>query len=56
MIEEFVDRRELARVLKVHVNTVDGWRKTPGFPQEKWGPRTVRFQPTRVLEFLRENA
>lgn len=52
--EPFMTREELARELRVHVNTLDGYRREPGFPEERWGPRTIRFQMTPVLQWLRQ--
>lgn len=52
--EPFIDREELAGLLGVHVNTLDSWRHEPGFPEERWGPRTVRFQHSAVLAWLRD--
>lgn len=51
--EPFLTREELAQELRVHVNTLDFWRKQAGFPEERWGPRTVRFQLGPVLTWLR---
>lgn len=51
--EPFLTREELARELRVHINTLDYWRKQPGFPEEHWGPRTIRFQLGPVLTWLR---
>lgn len=52
--EPFLTREELAAELKVHLNTVARWAKQPGFPEEAWGPRTLRYQMTPVLRWLRE--
>lgn len=52
--EPFLTREELARELRVHVNTLDAYRREPNFPEERWGPRTVRFQLGPVLGWLRE--
>lgn len=52
--EPFLTRDELAHELRVHINTVDRLRREPGFPEEHWGPRTIRFQLGPVLRWLRE--
>jgi hypothetical protein len=52
--EPFLTREELARELRVHVNSLDKLRREPDFPQERWGPRTIRFQLTPVLKWLRD--
>lgn len=52
--EPFLTREELAHELRVHVNTLDAWRREAGFPQERWGPRTVRFQLGPVVAWLRD--
>lgn len=52
--EPFLTREELAHELRVHVNTLDAWRKETGFPQERWGPRTPRFQLSTVVAWLRD--
>lgn len=51
--EPFLTREELAAELKVHLNTVARWAKQPGFPEEAWGPRTLRYQLGPVLTWLR---
>lgn len=52
--EPFLSREELAHELTVHVNTVARWAKQPGFPEERWGPRTIRYQLGPVLRWLRD--
>jgi predicted DNA-binding transcriptional regulator AlpA len=52
--EPFLTRQQLAERLGVHACTVDEWRKEPGFPEERWGPRTIRFQEGRVVAWLRD--
>jgi predicted DNA-binding transcriptional regulator AlpA len=52
--ERFLTREELAAELRVHVHTLDRLRREPNFPEEHWGPRTIRFQLGPVLAWLRE--
>jgi phage terminase Nu1 subunit (DNA packaging protein) len=51
--EPYVTRQELAAFLKVHVHTVDQYRKE-GCPHDRWGQRTIRFRKSLVLAWLRE--
>ena len=51
--EEFLTRAELAAELKVHVTTIDRWRRE-GMPSERWGKRPRRFLRSRAVAWLRE--
>jgi phage terminase Nu1 subunit (DNA packaging protein) len=50
--ERYVDRRELARIMGVHVNTVDRLVKA-GMPSETWGVRARRFRPSIAIAWAR---
>lgn len=50
--EDYVSRRELARMMGVGVRTVDRFR-AEGMPCESWGLRAVRFQPSRAMAWAR---
>lgn len=52
--EDYLDRADLARALRLSVDTVDRLRKEPGFPEETWGLRTPRFLLSKVEAWLRE--
>lgn len=51
-IEQYVTRAELARIIGVHVNTIDRLVKE-GMPSETWGMRARRFLPSQALAWLR---
>lgn len=50
--EPYLDRREIAEVLGVHVNTVDRM-VAAGMPSETWGRRVRRFRASEVIEWAR---
>lgn len=50
--EPFVDRKQLAERFNVGIATVDRW-VARGCPSETWGMRARRFQPSKVLAWLR---
>lgn len=50
--ERYVTRREMARIMGVHVNTVDRLVKE-GMPSETWGMRSRRFRPSIALAWAR---
>lgn len=50
--ERYVDRRELARLMGVHPNTVDRLVKA-GMPSETWGVRARRFRPSIAIAWAR---
>ena len=49
----YVDRRELAKILKVSTSTVDRMVGA-GMPSETWGRRTRRFDPRAAVKWARE--
>lgn len=51
--ERYVDRAELARIMGVHVATVDRM-VAQGMPSETWGRRTRRFRPSIAIAWARE--
>lgn len=51
--ERYVTRAELARLMGIHVHTLDLWR-AEGMPHETWGVRTIRFLPSQALAWARE--
>jgi phage terminase Nu1 subunit (DNA packaging protein) len=53
--ERYVTRSELAGLMGVSLRQVDAWRKD-GMPCETWGLRVVRFQPSRAMAWVRQNA
>lgn len=50
--ERYVDRRELAVIMGVHVNTIDRM-VNEGLPSETWGRRTRRFLPSQAIAWAR---
>jgi phage terminase Nu1 subunit (DNA packaging protein) len=52
--EPYVDRAEMARILGVHINTIDGWVRR-GMPSETWGIRVRRFRPSLATQWVREH-
>jgi phage terminase Nu1 subunit (DNA packaging protein) len=53
MPERFVDRRAMAELMGVSVNTIDRLRRE-GMPSVTWGLRTRRFRPSEALEWARQ--
>lgn len=51
--EAYVSRAELARIMGVHVTTVDRMVRD-GMPSETWGRRTRRFRPSLAMAWARE--
>lgn len=54
-VEPYVTREEMARIMHVHVTTIDRWVRA-GMPSENWGPRVRRFQPGLAVEWARRRA
>jgi phage terminase Nu1 subunit (DNA packaging protein) len=52
VIETYVTREELAKIMGVHVCTIDRW-VAKGMPSETWGLRARRFQPTLAIQWAR---
>lgn len=50
--ELYVDRKELARRMGIHVNSVDRLVKA-GMPSERWGLRVRRFKPSVAIAWAR---
>lgn len=50
--ERYVTRAELAELMNLSVQTIDRM-KDAGMPFETWGRRTVRFLPSRALQWAR---
>lgn len=50
--ERYVDRRELAQILRVSVKTVDRF-VAEGMPSETWGVRARRFLPSESIAWAR---
>jgi phage terminase Nu1 subunit (DNA packaging protein) len=53
--ERYVDRRELAVIMGVHVNTIDRM-VSEGMPSETWGRRTRRFLPSKAITWAQAQA
>lgn len=53
-MEEYLTKKELAQLLKVHESTVDRWRRE-GLPYIKVS-RKVLFDEAQVKEWLKEKA
>jgi hypothetical protein len=52
--ERYVDRRELAVIMGVHVNTIDRM-VAEGMPSETWGRRTRRFLPSKAIAWATDH-
>ena len=52
VVEGFVTRRELARMMRVSTKTIDRWVKA-GMPSETWGLRARYFQPAVAMQWAR---
>lgn len=52
--ERYVSRLELARIMGVHVNTIDRL-VARGMPSETWGVRSRRFRPSVAIAWARTN-
>ena len=50
-MDELITKEELAKKCKVHVNTIDSWRKN-GMPEIKQG-KSVRFDYADVISWLK---
>jgi phage terminase Nu1 subunit (DNA packaging protein) len=50
--ERYVTRTELARIMGVHVNTIDRLVRE-GMPSETWGVRARRFRPSVAIDWAR---
>lgn len=53
--EPYLDRREIAEVLGVHVNTIDRMVKD-GLPSETWGRRVRRFRASECIDWARRRS
>lgn len=50
--ERYVTRSELAKLMGVHVTTVDRMVRE-GMPSETWGLRARRFRPSVAIQWAR---
>lgn len=50
--ERFVGRAEMARILGIHVRTLDRMVAAGEVPSVTWGRRTRRFRPSVVIARL----
>lgn len=53
--ERYVDRRELAEIMGVSMNTIDRMT-SEGMPSETWGRRTRRFLPSAAIAWARQRS
>jgi phage terminase Nu1 subunit (DNA packaging protein) len=53
--ERYVDRRELAEIMGVHVNTIDKLT-AEGMPSETWGMRARRFLPSEAIAWAKQRS
>jgi phage terminase Nu1 subunit (DNA packaging protein) len=53
--ERYVDRRQLAAIMRVSLATVDRL-VSEGMPSETWGRRTRRFRPSVALAWARSRS
>ena len=50
--DPMLTKSEVAKLLRVHVNTIDNYRKQRGFPREhKFGPNTLRWKRGEILQW-----
>ncbi|MBA1335826.1 MAG: hypothetical protein HPY66_1644 [Firmicutes bacterium] len=53
MGDEYMTKKELGKMLKISIPTIDRWRQD-GMPSEKFG-RGVRFKAEETLEWIKKN-
>jgi predicted DNA-binding transcriptional regulator AlpA len=52
-VDDLVDRREAAQLLRVSQRTLDRWHLLgDGPPRVQCGPRTIRYRLTSICEWL----
>ena len=56
VIERYVNGPELADMMGISHSTIKRWRAA-GMPSETWGmKRTVRYQPSRAMAWVKSRA